>query len=408
MMPIDVEYLRDGSFVHVVGRGVVTEEEYLSYAQGLVASRDRTRKFKCALVDWSETEAIQVSSETVRKASDIMLQTADLVPRGAVIAVVAPGALAYSLSRLWEGHIEETGWRTRVFDDLNEAEGWLEAEVQKPLGRFPLFNLRLEPPELENQFRQKTRSTEEDVSRGLMLLSIIFLILSFPTDWQLLGGTAALFWVGLIRGTSVLVALGSILLLRRVQKVSSFDHIVFLWATALVLGVVLSNTMLPADYTTHVAWDLLLTLAVYAIAPLPLSRQVVIAIIISLSDIVLFWEFKILVWPVSSTDVLAAFTCANLVGIFASRELHHRRRQEFLAHQREEDGRRYLERALLEIKTLRGIIPICSNCKQVRTDEGDWRQVEAYVRDRSDAEFSHGICPKCVVELYPELSAEDE
>ena len=56
-----------------------------------------------------------------------------------------------------------------------------------------------------------------------------------------------------------------------------------------------------------------------------------------------------------------------------------------------------------EIKTLRGIIPICSSCKNIRDDKGYWQQVEAYVRDRSEAEFSHSICPECFEKLYPEF-----
>lgn len=56
-----------------------------------------------------------------------------------------------------------------------------------------------------------------------------------------------------------------------------------------------------------------------------------------------------------------------------------------------------------EISTLRGIIPICSSCKKVRDDKGYWQQVEAYVRTRSEAEFSHGICPECMKKLYPDF-----
>jgi len=59
-----------------------------------------------------------------------------------------------------------------------------------------------------------------------------------------------------------------------------------------------------------------------------------------------------------------------------------------------------------EIKTLRGIIPICSSCKNVRDDKGYWQQVEAYVRDRSEAEFSHSICPECFEKLYPEYDSK--
>ena len=55
---------------------------------------------------------------------------------------------------------------------------------------------------------------------------------------------------------------------------------------------------------------------------------------------------------------------------------------------------------LSEIKTLRGIIPICSNCKKIRNDEGFWIQVEKYIQDHSHAEFSHGVCEDCADELY--------
>jgi len=59
-----------------------------------------------------------------------------------------------------------------------------------------------------------------------------------------------------------------------------------------------------------------------------------------------------------------------------------------------------LKEALASVKTLRGLIPICASCKKIRDDKGYWSQVEVYVRDRSDAEFSHGICPDCMKTLY--------
>jgi hypothetical protein len=60
-----------------------------------------------------------------------------------------------------------------------------------------------------------------------------------------------------------------------------------------------------------------------------------------------------------------------------------------------------LEKALAEIKQLKGIIPICAACKKIRDDKGYWHQVESYVRDHSGAEFSHGMCPDCAKEWYP-------
>ncbi len=65
-----------------------------------------------------------------------------------------------------------------------------------------------------------------------------------------------------------------------------------------------------------------------------------------------------------------------------------------------------LQEAFDNIKTLKGFIPICANCKKIRDDEGFWENVEIYVRDHTEAEFSHSICPDCMQELYPEFYEE--
>jgi hypothetical protein len=62
-----------------------------------------------------------------------------------------------------------------------------------------------------------------------------------------------------------------------------------------------------------------------------------------------------------------------------------------------------LQRALIDIKKLQGLLPICANCKKIRDDDGYWHQVEVYIKERSEAEFSHGLCPDCMKELYGEL-----
>ena len=61
-----------------------------------------------------------------------------------------------------------------------------------------------------------------------------------------------------------------------------------------------------------------------------------------------------------------------------------------------------LEKALSEIKILRGILPICSFCKKIRDDKGYWEQIDVYINSHSEAGFSHGICPECMKKHYPE------
>lgn len=57
-----------------------------------------------------------------------------------------------------------------------------------------------------------------------------------------------------------------------------------------------------------------------------------------------------------------------------------------------------------EINRLRGMLPICASCKKIREDSGYWKQIEVYIKEHSNAKFSHGICPECLMKLYPEYT----
>ena len=67
-----------------------------------------------------------------------------------------------------------------------------------------------------------------------------------------------------------------------------------------------------------------------------------------------------------------------------------------------------LQNALAQVMTLQGLLPICASCKKIRDDRGYWSQIETYIGDHSDAEFTHGICPECTKKLYPEYSEHEE
>lgn len=68
---------------------------------------------------------------------------------------------------------------------------------------------------------------------------------------------------------------------------------------------------------------------------------------------------------------------------------------------RERELKRRVDEAIGKVKILSGLLPICASCKKVRDDKGYWNQIEVYIRDRSEADFSHGICPECAKHLFP-------
>jgi YesN/AraC family two-component response regulator len=69
-----------------------------------------------------------------------------------------------------------------------------------------------------------------------------------------------------------------------------------------------------------------------------------------------------------------------------------------------EDTIAKLQEALVEVKRLSGLLPICAHCKKIRNDAGYWQQVEIYLGEHSDARFSHGICPDCLRQRHPQYA----
>jgi len=67
-----------------------------------------------------------------------------------------------------------------------------------------------------------------------------------------------------------------------------------------------------------------------------------------------------------------------------------------------------LQGSLNKVKLLSGFLPICASCKKIRDDQGYWKQIESYIRDHSEAEFSHGICPDCARKLYPDFTPDPD
>jgi two-component system, response regulator PdtaR len=78
-------------------------------------------------------------------------------------------------------------------------------------------------------------------------------------------------------------------------------------------------------------------------------------------------------------------------------------------HQMEQERKKLigdLQEALARVKLLSGLLPICASCKNIRDEEGYWHRVEKYIRDHSEVDFSHSVCPACACRLYPEYFSE--
>jgi len=113
-------------------------------------------------------------------------------------------------------------------------------------------------------------------------------------------------------------------------------------------------------------------------------------------------RFKLIVSSLLLTAILGLslwFTLQKMALVPLEKEIELRKKTE----EEREKLIKDLTEALAKVKTLSGLLPICASCKKIRDDKGYWKQIEEYIRDHSEAEFSHSICPECAKKLYPEF-----
>ena len=260
-----------------------------------------------------------------------------------------------------------------------------------------------ESSDLESQYRQQ--QTAYDSFQSQMFLTIIVLasLALTLTDYRLFGFSRLFWWVIAIRVGFAFVSLGTIVALQRGLRPHNLYRIVFAWSLLLVVVNVSIASTRPPNYFIQALLNVSTVFLCYLVLPLPLVLQAIPSILMSLGNI------AVVAWLNTPSDqltgraVIVAFVVANVLGSIIARQVHYWKRQQFIAMLRQTELRVRLEQALAEIKTLRGILPICSHCKSVRDDTGYWQQVEVYVRDRTYAEFSHAICPTCLQRHYADL-----
>ncbi len=137
--------------------------------------------------------------------------------------------------------------------------------------------------------------------------------------------------------------------------------------------------------------------------------------ILIMNDMVSTWKE---IAPYSGSINTATFIIAFAFSLYFFRsykvhlelEMHRNQLEELVRNRTAELATKNIElqKAITEVKILSGLLPICASCKKIRGDDGYWNQIEEYIRDHSEANFSHGICPECAHKLYPDLINKKE
>lgn len=256
------------------------------------------------------------------------------------------------------------------------------------------------------------------------LVHALLLTISFPAAFfaaiDLLGirpGETSFASRLFVRALSMAVPLGGLWLIRRSHTREALSRSTFLIALFTVPVLVTVLLQQPRGSTIVLTAYLMVLGVMYGALPNSLLRQVVPPLLLSafLSWARVWWLNGPSDGGLASDLVVLAFL--NAIGVIAVRRrltlqdrVSESWHMEAEARERERAAVQSAHLATQELKALRGIIPICASCKQVRTDAGEWQQIERYVHDHSDANFSHSVCPSCAQRLYGEFltAAPDE
>jgi hypothetical protein len=177
------------------------------------------------------------------------------------------------------------------------------------------------------------------------------------------------------------------------------------WATLASLPFLLAMHMLrPRTSLAFFSEDAVIVAALYGLIPNRRRPQTIAALTLTGVALVLLFAWHTGVTAMEYVTVVTALGVANAAGRSAAHYRELREQREEAVFEREQAARTALEQTLAELRTLRGILPICSHCKRIREQDGDWEAIEAYVRRHSDAEFSHGICPTCRTQHYADFA----
>jgi hypothetical protein len=162
-----------------------------------------------------------------------------------------------------------------------------------------------------------------------------------------------------------------------------------------VVALLALRLLRPPENYSAAKFEIMLVVAVYAGFPLNVRSQTISMLSLSAGSIALLLFYNVNVPAVERSSIIGAFIVANVLGIVLGTRRAMLQRSEEKAWKENRENRLALERTLSELRVLRGIVPICADCHRIRSEVGEWQRLERYVEKRSEAQFSHGLCPEC-------------
>ena len=255
---------------------------------------------------------------------------------------------------------------------------------------------RFRSPDQETAFRNWDLPDSRTRLRALAVVGGVGILGFARADYLFFGMEAPFAWLLTVRIGFAIASLVLFLKIPQIERPGLFELLAGAWTTIIVALALAANWTRPPDYLMHIAIDVLVILVVHAYIPNRWPMALVAGLAYSIGDVAVLQLARAPAAAIATNAYYLSLVTANVLGFLMWRRLQISRRAMFHALSQEVRLRESLERSLTEVKVLRGILPICAQCKRVRDDGGFWQQVEVYFRDRADVDFSHGLCPTCL------------
>ena len=275
--------------------------------------------------------------------------------------------------------------------------------LESPRVSLNKFRAKFKSIELERAFRDAVRDNDRIVSSVMLGLFTVVPLLFCYSDFTLHGFGKTFWSLAAIRCGFAVYCLVVLAAMWRTKCASSADWALLLFTLSATFMSFIVSTSRPPTYLLFVTIDMVVLMAFYFLLANRWLFQILPAITytVSTSTIVLF--YKVDVSSIEFVVIFVSLLLVNVTGAYVSWNFHINRRSRFHALLMEREARSALEDATNKLDTLEGLLAICANCKKIKNDDGSWQSVETYIADRTDAKFTHAVCPDCSQELYPEI-----
>jgi hypothetical protein len=266
---------------------------------------------------------------------------------------------------------------------------------------------------LESAYWQFSWEDARSVTRTSLLVIAFICMVFFIVDIMALGHQAVLYWL-LAGRLLTLVALGgtAAYIHRAARYFGNYPYLVLaaqIWM-AITIWLLAILRQMPTAYLG--VNTILLTLIFYQFLNGRFAFTVGASIFMGIGSMAVgFSHLQML-----PTELIGSFfflVPINFLGIAIMRSNNRSKRREYMAlvdaeriHQEKEKLIEKLQSALAEVRTLQGFLPICAHCHKIRDDKGYWERIEKYIQDRTQARFSHSLCPECSKTLYAQFLKE--